>query len=156
MTDAAPATFPNFESSIALQVLIDGLLGPVRELLAQAMAANASIAQSGAGIMAYIEQTHMVAQLQSSGGEYFKKCSRSGASHAHSAAPCMPLRQSAAALQGAPSGLTNATPPLQRHEDLRTRICLYAVAHRKYSEYTFAPSSMLHGPGTEVTDETSA
>lgn len=49
-------------------VLIDGLLGPVRELLAQAMAANASIAQSGAGIMAYIEQTHMVAQLQSSGG----------------------------------------------------------------------------------------
>lgn len=87
MTDAAPATFPDFESNVALQVLIDGLLGPVRELLAQAMAANASIAQCGAGIMAYIEQTHMVAQLQSSEGEHFKKCSRSGASHASLSCP---------------------------------------------------------------------
>ena len=50
--------------------MINGLLTPVRELLAQAMAANASIAQSGAGIMAYIDQTQKVAQLQSSGGEH--------------------------------------------------------------------------------------
>ena len=47
------------------------MLAPVREVLAQAMAADASIAQEGAGIMAYIEQTQKVAQLQSSGGELF-------------------------------------------------------------------------------------
>ena len=51
--------------------MINGLLTPVREVLAQAMAANASVAQSGAGIMAYIDQTQKVAQLQSSGGEHF-------------------------------------------------------------------------------------